>query len=52
MLLSAMPRATLFPVDSAGHLPHLERPGLVAGEVVRFLRAQQQRERAANHAEP
>jgi len=37
-LLAAMPRAVFFPVDSAGHLPHLERPDLVAGEVVRFLR--------------
>jgi pimeloyl-ACP methyl ester carboxylesterase len=37
-LLAAMPRATLVPVDSAGHLPHLEQPAMVAGAVVRFLR--------------
>jgi pimeloyl-ACP methyl ester carboxylesterase len=39
-LLAAMLRATLVPVDSAGHLPHLEQPGVVADAVVRFLRAQ------------
>ncbi|HEX6617371.1 MAG TPA: alpha/beta fold hydrolase [Gemmatimonadales bacterium] len=39
-LLAAIPRATFFPVDSAGHLPHLEQPDLVAGEVVRFLRGE------------
>jgi pimeloyl-ACP methyl ester carboxylesterase len=37
-LLAAMPRATFVPVDSAGHLPHLEQPAVVAGAVVRFLR--------------
>jgi pimeloyl-ACP methyl ester carboxylesterase len=37
-LLAAMPRATFVPVDSAGHLPHIEQPAVVAGAVVRFLR--------------
>lgn len=37
-LLAAMPRARLVPVDSAGHLPHLERPEVVIPAVVRFLR--------------
>jgi pimeloyl-ACP methyl ester carboxylesterase len=37
-LLTALPRAVLAPVDSAGHLPHLERPDTVAAAVVRFLR--------------
>ena len=36
-LLAAIPRATLVPVDSAGHLPHLEQPGVVIPAVVRFL---------------
>jgi pimeloyl-ACP methyl ester carboxylesterase len=39
-LLAAMPGATLLPVDSAGHLSHLERPDVVVPGVVRFLRAQ------------
>jgi pimeloyl-ACP methyl ester carboxylesterase len=42
-LLAAMPRATLLPVDSAGHLPHLERPDIVVPGVVRFLRSQSAR---------
>src|SRR5688572_30380461 len=37
-LLAAMPRATFVPVDSAAHLPHLERTGVVVPAVVRFLR--------------
>jgi pimeloyl-ACP methyl ester carboxylesterase len=37
-LLAALPRATLVPVDSAGHLPHIEQPGIVIPAVVRFLR--------------
>ena len=37
-LLAMMPRATLVPVDSAGHLPHLEQPDVVLPAVVRFLR--------------
>jgi pimeloyl-ACP methyl ester carboxylesterase len=37
-LLAAMPRATMIAVDSAGHLPHIEQPAVVAGAVVRFLR--------------
>lgn len=37
-LLAALPQAALFPVDSAGHLPHLERPDLVVPAVVAFLR--------------
>jgi pimeloyl-ACP methyl ester carboxylesterase len=39
-LLAAMPRATFTPVDSAGHLPHLEQPAFVVGAVVRSLRAE------------
>jgi len=39
-LLDAMPRATLVPVDSAGHLPHLEQPDVVVPAVVGFLGAQ------------
>lgn len=39
-LLEAMPRATLVPVDSAGHLPHLDQPDLVVPAVVDFLRRQ------------
>jgi pimeloyl-ACP methyl ester carboxylesterase len=39
-LLAAMPRATFVPVDSAAHLPHLERPEVVLPAVVRFLREQ------------
>lgn len=39
-LLGAMPRATLVPVDSAGHLPHLEQPDVVVPAVVGFLGAQ------------
>ena len=38
-LLAAMPRATFVPVDSAGHLSHIDQPDTVAGSVVRFLRA-------------
>jgi pimeloyl-ACP methyl ester carboxylesterase len=38
-LLTAMPRAILAPVDSAGHLPHLEQPDSVAAAVVWFLRS-------------
>jgi pimeloyl-ACP methyl ester carboxylesterase len=38
-LLTALPRAILAPVDSAGHLPHLEQPDSVAAAVVRFLRS-------------
>jgi pimeloyl-ACP methyl ester carboxylesterase len=42
-LLAAMPRATFLPVDSAAHLPHLERTGVVVPAVVGFLRAGQRR---------
>jgi pimeloyl-ACP methyl ester carboxylesterase len=38
-LLAAIPRATFVPVDSAAHLPHLERPRVVLPAVVGFLRA-------------
>lgn len=38
-LLAAMPVARLLPVDSAGHLPHMEQPGVVVPAVARFLRA-------------
>ena len=37
-LLEAMPRARLVAVDSAAHLPHLERPEEVTPAVVGFLR--------------
>lgn len=37
-LVSAMPRATFVPIDSARHLPHLEEPALVSSAVVGFLR--------------
>jgi len=37
-LLAVMPRAAFVPVDSAGHLPHLERPEVVVPAMVRFLR--------------
>jgi pimeloyl-ACP methyl ester carboxylesterase len=36
-LLAEMPRATLVPVDSAGHLPHIEQPDVVVPAVERFL---------------
>lgn len=38
-LLAAMPGAVLVPVDSAGHLPHLEQPDVVVPVVEGFLRA-------------
>lgn len=37
-LLAVMPRATFLPVDSAGHLPHLEQPNVVVPAVAQFLR--------------
>jgi len=37
-LLAALPQATLVPVDSAGHLPHLDQPDVVVPAVVDFLR--------------
>ena len=37
-LLAAMPNARFVPVDSAAHLPHLERPDLVARAILAFLR--------------
>jgi pimeloyl-ACP methyl ester carboxylesterase len=37
MLLLALPRATLIPVDSAGHLSHIEQPGVVVPAVAKFL---------------
>ena len=39
-LLEAMPRAGFVPVDSAGHLSHLEQPDVVVPAVVSFLRDQ------------
>jgi pimeloyl-ACP methyl ester carboxylesterase len=39
-LLAMMPRARLVPVDSAGHLPHLEQPDVVVPAVARFLRGE------------
>jgi pimeloyl-ACP methyl ester carboxylesterase len=38
-VLAAMPRAGFVPVDSAGHLPHLEQPDVVVPAVIEFLRA-------------
>lgn len=38
-LRAAFPSSTFVPVDSAGHLPHLEEPELVATAVVDFLRS-------------
>lgn len=38
-LLEALPRATLLPVDSAGHLPHLDQPDVVVPAVEGFLRS-------------
>ena len=38
-LLAVMPHATLVPVDSAGHLPHIEQPRVVIPAVVSFLRS-------------
>jgi pimeloyl-ACP methyl ester carboxylesterase len=38
-LLDGMPQATLVPVDSAGHLPHLDQPDVVVPAVVAFLTA-------------
>jgi pimeloyl-ACP methyl ester carboxylesterase len=38
-LPAAMPRASLLPVDSAGHLPYLDQPDVVVPAVVRFLRS-------------
>jgi pimeloyl-ACP methyl ester carboxylesterase len=37
-LRAAMPRAAFVAVDSAGHLPHLEQPDVVASAVIGFLR--------------
>ena len=37
-LRAAMPHARFVPVDSAGHLPHLEQPDIVADAVLAFLR--------------
>lgn len=36
-VLAALPRATLLPVDSAAHLPHIEQPGVVGPAVVEFV---------------
>ena len=38
-LLRAMPQAIFLPVDSAGHLPHLEQPDVVVPAIVHFLRS-------------
>lgn len=38
-LLAAMPHAEFVPVDSAGHLPHLEQPDVVVSAIVAFLNA-------------
>jgi pimeloyl-ACP methyl ester carboxylesterase len=39
-VLEALPGAVFVPVDSAGHLPHVERPEVVAPAVLRFLNGQ------------
>jgi pimeloyl-ACP methyl ester carboxylesterase len=39
ILRKLTPNAEFLPVDSAGHLPHLEEPVLVSSTVVRFLRS-------------
>lgn len=38
-LMPLLPRGTLLPVDSAGHLPYLDQPDVVVPAVARFLRA-------------
>jgi pimeloyl-ACP methyl ester carboxylesterase len=48
-LLAAMPRATFVPVDSAAHLPHLERTSVVVPAVVRFLRGEVSRQPGPGH---
>ena len=48
-LLAAMPRATFVPVDSAAHLPHLERTGVVVPAVVGFLRGEVSRQPRPRH---
>lgn len=35
--MDALPRAALLPIDSAAHLPHIERPAVVGPAVLRFL---------------
>lgn len=37
-LMQALPQATLVPIDSAGHLPHLDQPDIVTAAVLQFLR--------------
>lgn len=39
-VMAALPHATLVAVDSAAHLPHVERPAVVGPSVVRFLRGE------------
>jgi pimeloyl-ACP methyl ester carboxylesterase len=48
-LLAAMPRAKFVPVDSAAHLPHLERTGVVVPAVVGFLRGEVSRQPRPDH---
>lgn len=38
-LMAALPRATLVPVDSSGHLPHWEQTAVAHGALFAFLRA-------------
>jgi pimeloyl-ACP methyl ester carboxylesterase len=38
-VMASLPNATLVPVDSAAHLPHVEQPELVGRAVVDFLRS-------------
>ena len=37
-VMSTLPRGTLVPVDSAGHMSHADQPGIVVPAVVAFLR--------------
>jgi pimeloyl-ACP methyl ester carboxylesterase len=48
-LLAAMPRAAFVPVDSAAHLPHLERTSVVVPAVVGFLRGEVSQQPQPDH---
>ncbi len=37
-VIAAIPQTVFVPVDSAGHLPHIEQPDAVVAQVIRFLR--------------
>jgi pimeloyl-ACP methyl ester carboxylesterase len=38
-LMTVLPRGTLVPVDSAGHLPYIDQPDVAVPAIVRFLRS-------------